>query len=109
MSDEPKYVSIYPVPQSPEADEQEDENAGCLDILAATAGMGCAMSVRALILGIALLSVYLIFHLAAGNSPQRPIHGVPGHVLGQGVDGWPFVLLYLLHLEKQFRGGVVDQ
>src|SRR5579884_3694199 len=54
MDDEPRYVPVYPTPSEAEGDE-EDVRAGCLDILAATAGMGCAMSVRGLILVIAIL------------------------------------------------------
>ena len=43
--------------------EQDEERLGCLDLLAASAGMGCALFLRTAVLGLALLLLYLVFHL----------------------------------------------
>lgn len=41
--------------------DQTPERLGCLDLLVATAGMGCAILVRVLVIGLVVLIMYLIF------------------------------------------------
>lgn len=43
--------------------EANQDRIGCLDLLAASAGMGCALFVRTAIFGLVLLGIFLVFHL----------------------------------------------
>lgn len=88
-----------------------DDRIGCLDMIAATGGMGCASAIRGGILLGALLVVYLFLQLGGGAAPAPsplPSGGMP-HVLTQSLDGWPLILPYLFHLKKQLGWRIVDQ
>ncbi len=88
-----------------------EDRIGCLDMIAATGGMGCASAVRGGILLGALLVVYLFLQLGGGAAPApspSPSGGLP-HVLTQGLDGWPLILPYLFYLKKQLGRRIVDQ
>jgi len=88
-----------------------EERLGCLDMIAATGGMGCASAIRGGILLGALLVVYLFLQLGGGAAPTpspSPSGGLP-HVLTQGLDGWPLILPNLFYLKKQLGRRIVDQ
>jgi hypothetical protein len=89
---------------------EEEERPGCLDLLAATAGMGCAVAIRGVIILAGLILLYLLLRYAVGGGGKSP-HPTPtpGHVLGQSVDRWAFALFYCLDLEKQFVRRIVDE
>lgn len=88
-----------------------EDNLGCLDMLAATGGMGCASAIRGGILLGALLVVYFFLQLGGGASPPpSPLRsGRPPYILMQGLDGWPLILPYLFYLKKQLGRRIVDQ
>jgi len=97
--------------RQPQSEETSDERVGCLDIVAATAGMGCAMAVRTVILVGAFVILILAFKLA-GFGSGTPHHHTPltaTPVVRYGVDGWSLVFAYFLYLQKKFRRRVVDQ
>lgn len=84
---------------------EEEERAGCLDILIATSGFGCALALRGIILlaGLAAILLFLYLTGATGSHHKAPTHhhaALP--VLRQRHDGRPFVLLDFLDLEEQF-------
>lgn len=95
----------------PAPDEEEDERVGCLDIVAATAGIGCALAVRTVIIvgAFVILIVALKFvGFGSGSVHHRvPLTATP--VLRYGAYGWALVLTYLLDLQKELRGRVVNQ
>lgn len=93
-------------------EKEEAERLGCLDLTVALSGLGCALLVRTLIIGAALLAAYLALRFAAGSHTvhhNRIGPGGPPRVLHQGVYGWPLVLIDLLYLEKQLGWRVVDE
>ena len=105
MSNEPVFL------RPPPADDEEEDKLGCLDLISASAGMGCATSIRAGIILAAIILVFVVFRLvgAGGTSFEIPNPGGTGRVLAQGIDGWPLVLVYLFYLEEQLRRRVMDK
>jgi hypothetical protein len=95
----------------PTSAETSDERIGCLDIAAATAGMGCAMAVRTVIIVGAFVILILAFKLAGFGSGtvhhHIPLTATP--VVRYGVDGRALVFAYFLHFQKKLRWRVVDQ
>lgn len=98
-----------PVP--PREDQTQDDRVGCLDIIAATTGMGCAMAVRTLIIvgAFALLVVLLKLTGFGSGTAHHQIPATATPVIRYGFDGWALVLPHLLHLEKKLRGPVMDK
>lgn len=105
-----QYVSLQG-----DSEYRREERLGCMDLLAATAGMGCALAIRGVILIGALVLLYLFLRLAglgsATANPHQPSGGSGGgsRILGQALDRWALVLLYFFYFEEQFRGRVVDE
>ena len=93
------------------AEAAHQDKLGCLDMIAATGGMGCASAIRGGILLGALLVVYFFLQLGGGASPPSsplPSGGMP-HVLTQGLHGGALILPYFFYLKKQLGRRVVDQ
>src|SRR5450759_2118614 len=93
-------------------EEEQQEKLGCLDAVAASAGIGCALAIRAVIIIAALVILFLVLHFVGfGNGgSQHRAHVTPTpRVLGQRLNGLTLVLLYLLHLQKELGGRVVDE
>lgn len=97
--------------RQPQSEEHSNERVGCLDIAAATAGMGCAMAVRTVIIVGAFVILILAFKLAgfgSGTSHHHvPLTATP--VVRYGVDGWTLVFAYFLYFQKKLRWPVVDK
>lgn len=97
--------------QPPQSDEADDERVGCLDIVAATAGMGCAMTVRTIII-VGAFAILIIAFKLAGFGSSTVHHHVPltaTPVVRYGVHGWTLVFAYFLHLEEKLRRRVMNQ
>jgi hypothetical protein len=97
--------------RQPQPDENSDERVGCLDIAAATAGMGCAMAIRTVIIVGAFVILILAFKLAgfgSGTSHDHiPLTATP--VVHHGINGWPLVFAYFLYFQKKLGRRIVDQ
>jgi hypothetical protein len=97
--------------RQPQAEKNSDERVGCLDIAAATAGMGCAMAVRTVIIVGAFVILILAFKLAgfgSGTSHHHiPLTATP--VVRYGIDGWALVFAYFLYFQKEFGRRIVDK
>jgi hypothetical protein len=89
--------------------DPDDDRIGCLDMLTATLGMGCAMSVRTLIFGVVVLVFYLLVRLAAGGQHHPLPTVVPTLVRGHGTHGGALILMYFFHLKKEFSGRVMNE
>ena len=98
-------------PNSPHSDEVGDERVGCLDIVAATAGMGCAMAIRTIIIVAAFAILIIAFRWVGFGSGtvhhHLPLKATP--VVRYGIHGWAFVFAYFLHFEEKLRRRVVNQ
>lgn len=88
-------------------EDDDDERLGCADLVTALAGFGCAMAVRALIIGIALLALILYIRFAGGGSPGNRLPtltptsvGMARDILGDAVHGRAFGFLDLLHFQE---------
>jgi hypothetical protein len=91
--------------------QELEERPGCLDVLAATAGMGCALAVRGVIIlaGLIILYVLLRYATAGGGQSGHPTPTPAALIFWQGLDRRALVLLYLVHLEEKLGGRVMDQ
>lgn len=108
---DPSGYKLIPAAGVP-MDEFDDEGQpGCLDIVAATAGLGCALSVRALIIIAAFAILFFGLRALGWNSGGGTSHigPGPGHILREGLDGGAFVLVYLLHFKKELGRRIVNQ
>jgi hypothetical protein len=98
-----------PVP--PPREETGDEKVGCLDVMAASAGMGCAMAARTVIIVGAFVILILLLKLTGFGSGtvhhHVPLTATP--VVRYGLHGWTLVLAYFLHFQEKLRGRIVDQ
>lgn len=100
-----KYISLAGPIDGPE----EEERLGCLDLLFATAGLGCALLVRTAIIILALVLLYVALKVAGFGSGAPPTGHGPRHVFGESLDWRPFVFAYFLHFQKQFRRRVMNE
>jgi len=100
-------IQLRPAPP----DEDDEDKLGCMDILMATGGMGCAMSVRGLIIVGAMLILYVVFRLVGGGGTSYPNvdQSGSGRILHQALDGWPFLLAYFLYFQKELGGRLVNK
>jgi hypothetical protein len=110
MENDPPYDPARPLPPAPQS--EVEQRVGCMDVLTATAGMGCALFVRSIILIAALVGAWIFFQSHGGSgdlSRSLDVNGASHRVFRKGVDGWPLMLLYLDYFKKQFGRSIVDE
>jgi hypothetical protein len=102
-----RYVPVGPASRM--SGDGGQEAVGCLDILTVTAGMGCAMALRGVIIFGALgLLILVIWLTGVGNSPRHRHSptptAAPTLVLGDAGHWRPLRFGDLLDLQEELLG-----